>query len=64
MSQIVDMGPSFIFVTKNGKVSLLFHNYFSRFHKRKTRIYIKKSEKWFPTTECFLWVRKISGLGN
>ena len=42
MSQNFKIGPSFLFMSKNGKIFLLFfHNYFSRFHKIKSRTYIK-----------------------
>ena len=41
MSQNVDIAPGFICMSKNGKFFFIFHNYFSRFHKIKTRTYIE-----------------------
>ena len=40
MSQNFDIGPSFIFMSKMGRFLLFFHDYFSRFHKIKTKTYI------------------------
>ena len=36
MSQYFDIGPGFDFMSKNGFL-LFLHDYFSRFHKIKTR---------------------------
>ena len=41
MSQILYIGPSFIFMSKNGKIFIICNDYFSRYHKIKTRTYIK-----------------------
>ena len=42
MSQNVDIGPSFIFIPKKREdFDHFFHDYFSSFHKTKTRNYIK-----------------------
>ena len=41
MSQNFKIGLSFFLCQKNGKFLLFFHNYFSRFHKIKSRTYIK-----------------------
>ena len=41
MSQIFKICLSFLFMSKNGKILIIFHNYFSRFHKIKSRTYIK-----------------------
>ena len=37
MSQKFDMGPGFNFMKKKGRFLLFLHDYFSRFHKIKTR---------------------------
>ena len=33
MSQNFDIGLSLYFMTKNGKIFVIFYKYFSRFHK-------------------------------
>ena len=33
VSQNFDTGSTFIFIQKNGKILLFFHDYFSTFHK-------------------------------
>ena len=40
MSQNLDIGLSFIFISKNGKIFVIFYSFFSTFHKIKTRTYI------------------------
>ena len=41
MSQNFDIGLSFHFMPKNGKIFIIFYDYFSIFHKIKTRTYIQ-----------------------
>ena len=41
MSQNRDIGHSFNFMPKNGKIFFFFYDYFSTFHKIKTRTYIE-----------------------
>ena len=41
MSQNLKIGLSSLFMSKNGKIFSFFHYYFSRFHKIKSRTYIK-----------------------
>ena len=41
MSQNADIGRSFTFCQKTGRILLFLNYYFSRFHKIKTRTYIK-----------------------
>ena len=53
VSQNVDICHSFIYMQKKGKILIIFHDYFSTFHKIKTRTYIKKIETLFPQNECF-----------
>ena len=41
VSQNLKIGLSLLFMSKNGKNFIIFHNYFSRFHKNKFKTYIK-----------------------
>ena len=42
VSQIFDIGPSFYFMIKNGKLLVIFFlNIYSSFHKMRTKTYIK-----------------------
>ena len=62
MSQNFKIGLSLLYMSKNGKIYLFFHNYFSRFDKKN--LGPKKSETWFPPNKCYLYVCEISCLGN
>ena len=68
MSQIVDIGPSFDFMSKNGKILIFFHDYFSRFHKIKTRTYIKNLRHgslhmnvFYKYVQFYVWEINIKG---
>ena len=41
VSQNFKIVPSSLFMSKNGKILIIFHNYFSRIHKIKSRTYIR-----------------------
>ena len=52
VSQNLNIGLSSHFMTKKGKIFVIFYKYFSRFHKKnKLR---PKSKIWSPPYECFL----------
>ena len=64
MSQILIFVLVLILCPKAGRFLLFFHVNFSRFHRIKTRTYIKKSETQFSPYKCFLYVCEILCLGK
>ena len=58
LSQIFYIGPSFISMSKNGKIWVILIQYLF-LHFIKQKLGYQKSEIWFPPYGSYLWVLKI-----
>ena len=68
MSQFFYIGPSFDLMTKNGKILMIFSLLFSRFHKIKTRAYLKNLRHaslhinvFYEYVKLYVWEISIRG---